>query len=290
VPDPLPDPIYRPTAPAPTLASDPEADAHARTILSEGFAVLRDVLSQDEVAAMRAALSPWLQGKLMGRNDFEGFRSERVYALLAKDPALALLVEHPRLLAIVDRLLAPHYLLSAFLAIQVHPGETPQGWHFDDGGCRVPRPRAMCGVSAIWALDEFTPENGATELIPRSHLWGDDVSPVAESVRARSICMPAGSVLVFAGTLQHRGGASRGPGTRLGVTPQYCQPWLRQLENMALAVPPEAASRLSVRVQELLGYSIAEPSFMGYVDGLHPKRLVDPDYARRRRAQRTVRS
>lgn len=284
--DPTPDPVYRPMAPPRTLAPDPEAEAHASTILREGFVVLRDVLSRGEVAAMRAALAPWLQGKLKGRNDFEGFESERVYALLAKDPALALLVEHPRLLAIVDRLLAPHYLLSAFLAIQVHPGETPQGWHFDDGGCRVPRPRAMCGVSAIWALDEFTHENGATEVIPRSHLWGDDVSPVAEGTRVQPICMPAGSVVVFAGTLQHRGGASRGPGTRLGVTPQYCQPWLRQLENMALAVPPAAASRLSMRVQELLGYSIAEPSFMGYVDGLHPKRLIDPDYARKRRAQR----
>lgn len=144
----------------------------------------------------------------------------------------------------------------------------------------------MCGVSAIWALDEFTPEDGATDLIPRGHLWGDDVSPVAESARAVRTCMPAGSVVVFAGTLQHRGGASRGLGTRLGVTPQYCQPWLRQLENMALAVPPTAASRLSARVQELLGYGIAEPSFMGYVDGLHAKRLTDPEYARKRRAQR----
>lgn len=285
--DPAPDPVYRPMAPLPPVAPDPEADAHADTIRQEGFVVLRDVLSPAQVAAMRAALSPWLQGRLMGRNDFEGFRSERVYALLAKDPALALLVEHPRLLAIVDRLLAPHYLLSAFLAIQVHSGETPQGWHFDDGGCRVPRPRPMCGVSAIWALDEFTPENGATEVIPRSHLWGDDVSRAAESARARSICMSAGSVVVLAGTLHHRGGASRGGSTRLGVTPQYCQPWLRQLENMALAVPPALASCLSVRVQELLGYSIAEPSFMGYVNGVHPKRLIDPDYAEKRRAQRT---
>jgi len=278
------DPVYTPTARPLELAPDPEADAHASTIRQEGFVVLRDVLSPEQVAAMRAALAPWLQGRLMGRNDFEGFRSERVYALLAKDPALALLVEHPRLLAVVDRLLSPHYLLSAFLAIQVHPGETPQGWHFDDGGCRVPRPRPMCGVSAIWALDEFTAENGATELIPRSHLWGDDVSPVSESARAQPICMPAGSVVVFAGTLYHRGGASRGGGTRLGVTPQYCQPWLRQLENMALAVPPEQARGLSTRVQELLGYSIAEPSFMGYVNGLHPKRLIDPDYAQKRRA------
>jgi ectoine hydroxylase-related dioxygenase (phytanoyl-CoA dioxygenase family) len=265
--------VYAPTAPPRDLAADREADAHVSTILREGFAVLPAVLSHAEVAAMRAALAPYLRGEHFGRNDFEGFRSERVYALLAKDPALALLVEHPRLLAIVDRLLAPHYLLSAFLAINVHPGETPQGWHFDDGGCRVPRPRPMYGVSAIWGLDEFTEENGATQVIPRSHLWGDDAPP-PDSRDAVSICMPAGSLLVIAGNLVHRGGASRGGATRLGVTPQYCQPWLRQIENMTLAVPPPAARKLSPRVQELLGYSIMEPSFVGYVNGLHPKRLL----------------
>ncbi len=276
------DPVYAPMAPPRETELDPEADAHANTIRSEGYVVLPGVLPPAQVAAQRAALAPYLQGKLMGRNDFEGFHTERVYALLAKDPALALLVEHPRLLAIVDRLLAPHYLLSAFLAIYVHPGETPQGWHFDDGGCRVPRPRPMHGVSAIWALDEFTVENGATQVIPRSHLWRDDAPP-PDSNEAVSICMPAGSVVVLAGNLVHRGGASRGAGTRLGVTPQYCQPWLRQLENMALAVPPSVACGLSPRVQELLGYSIAEPSFMGYVNGLHPKRLLDPDYTTKRR-------
>ena len=280
------DPVYAPMASPRELAPDPAADAHASTIRREGFLVLRDVLSPAEEAAMRAALAPHLQGKLKGRNDFEGFHTERVYALLAKDPALALLVEHPRLLAIVDRLLAPHYLLSAFLAIHVHPGETPQGWHFDDGGCRVPRPRPMYGVSAIWALDEFTAENGATQVIPRSHLWGDDAPP-PDGTRAVPICMSAGSVVMLAGTLVHRGGASRGGSTRLGVTSQYCQPWLRQLENMALAVPPPLARMLSPRVQELLGYSIAEPSFMGYVNGLHPKRLIDPDYAQKKKIKRS---
>src|SRR5688572_20568491 len=179
-------------APPRELPPDREADAHTDTIRREGFVVLRGVLSPAEVASMRAALAPWLRGELMGRNDFEGFCSERVYALLAKDPALALLVEHPRLLAIVDRLLAPHHLLSAFLAIQVHPGETAQGWHFDDGGCRLPRPRSMHGVSAMWALDDFTEENGATQVIPRSHLFGDDAPP-PKSDDAVSICMPAGS-------------------------------------------------------------------------------------------------
>ncbi len=277
------DSVFAPMTPPRELDVDSESDAHASAIRRDGFVVLADVLSAAEVGAMRTALAPYLQGQLLGRNDFEGFRSERVYALLAKDPALALLVEHPRLLAIVDRLLAPSYLLSAFLAINVHAGETPQGWHFDDGGCMVPRPRPMQGVSAIWALDPFTVENGATQVIPRSHLWEEN-APAPEARDAVSICMSTGSVLVLAGTLVHRGGASQGPGTRLGVTPQYCQPWLRQIENMALAVPPPLAQSLSPRVQELLGYSIAEPSFIGYVNGLHPRRLIDPDYARKRRS------
>src|SRR5262245_11446442 len=123
-----PDSVYAPATSHPELAPDPEADAHVDTIVREGFVVLHKVLAPSQVAVMRSALAPYLQGNYMGRNDFEGFRSERVYALLAKDPALALLVEHPCLLAIVDRLLAPHYLLSAFLAINIHPGETAQGW------------------------------------------------------------------------------------------------------------------------------------------------------------------
>ena len=168
------DAVYAPMAPLRELAPDPEADAHASTIRSEGFVVLSGLLSPAEVAAMRAALAPWLQGKLMGRNDFEGFCSERVYALLAKDPALALLVEHPRLLAIVDRLLAPHYLLSASSRSTYIRARRRRAGTSTTAGCRVPRPRAMHGVSAIWALDEFTAENGATQLIPRSHLWGDD--------------------------------------------------------------------------------------------------------------------
>jgi ectoine hydroxylase-related dioxygenase (phytanoyl-CoA dioxygenase family) len=252
-------------------------------IARDGFAVIERLLSSGQIAEIRQQLDPYLQGRLMGRNDFEGLSSERVYALLSKAPAIAQIVEHPRVLEIIDRLLQPHYILSACLAIQVHPGETPQGWHFDDGMTRLPRPRDMFGVSTIWAFDDFTEENGATEVVRGSHLWGDDEAPSVDDARAEKVLMPAGSVLIFAGTLYHRGGANTGrSATRLAITPQYCQPWMRQIENMPLAVPPERAARYSERVQELLGYDIVYPSFVGYVDGMHPKRLIDPDYAKRK--------
>jgi ectoine hydroxylase-related dioxygenase (phytanoyl-CoA dioxygenase family) len=260
-------------------------DHSLEAIEQDGFVVLERLLEPDLVDQIRRELSPYLQGELMGRNDFEGFSSERVYALLSKAPAIARIVEHPSVLEIVDRLLMPHYRLSACLAIQVHPGETPQGWHFDDGMTQLPRPRSMLGVSTIWSFDDFTEHNGATEVVRGSHLWGNDQAPSVDDARAEKVLMPAGSVLIFAGTLYHRGGAHTGSsGTRLAITPQYCQPWMRQIENMPLAVPPARAAQYSDRVQELLGYDIMSPSFVGYVDGMHPKRLIDPDYATRKRS------
>jgi hypothetical protein len=110
---------------------DPSAMADA--IRRDGYAVARDLISADEVREIKQSLAPWLRGELEGRNDFEGFCTERVYALLAKAPPIAWLVEHPRVLAVLDQLLHPHYRLSACLAINVHPGETPQAWHADDG-------------------------------------------------------------------------------------------------------------------------------------------------------------
>jgi ectoine hydroxylase-related dioxygenase (phytanoyl-CoA dioxygenase family) len=258
-------------------------------IRRDGYVVAPDLISAADVAEIKDSLAAWLRGELMGRNDFEGFRSERVYALLAKASPVAKIVEHPDVLALLDVLLTSHYRLSACLAINVHPGETAQGWHADDSYVRVERPRPMMGVSAIWAFDDFTEENGATEVIPGSHRWGPDEQARPDDPRARKVLMSAGSAVLFAGTLVHRGGAHRGTGTRLAITPQYCEPWIRQIENMPLAVPPERARDYSERIQELLGYDIFEPTFIGYVDGMHPKRLIDPDYAQRPRGPSRVR-
>lgn len=263
-----------------------DIDAAEHAMRTRGFIIVEGLLSADEVAAVKLALSPWLQGERYGRNDFEGERSERVYALLAKAPVLARIIEHPVLLPLLDRLLPPQYLLSAALAINVHPGETPQPFHIDDSSTKLPgpRPHPWTGVSTLWAFDDFTDTNGATELIPGSHLWHDARFPLAQTATNEAVkaLMPAGSAVIFLGNLVHRGGANNSTGTRLGITPQYCAPWLRQIENMVLAVPPEVARQYSPRLQEMLGYSTIDPGFMGYVDGVHPRRLLDPDYRGRR--------
>ena len=257
----------------------------------DGYLVFENVLSETELSDIKGALAAWLGKDIKGRNEFEGRESNRVYAMLAKSPVFADLVTHPLALAFAEADLGRDCLLSACLAINLHPGETAQPWHFDDSHYQWPRPRPSLGVSTFWTITDTTDANGATEILPRSHLWTDDFidGAIAEedfSKTARregdpgarpdavKAVMPAGSLMIAKGTLWHRGGANRSDGDRLIVTPQYCPGWTRPLENMSLAVPPHIARTLSPRAQELLGYSIHQP-FMGYVDGRHPKRLLE---------------
>jgi len=258
----------------------------------DGYLIFENVLAPEEVQALRDALAPHLGADITGRNDFEGLKSNRVYALLAKSPVFADLAMHPAVLPFAEADLGADCLLSACLAINLHPGETAQPWHFDDSHYQWPRPRPSLGVSAFWTLDDMTETNGATEIIPGSHLWpadmiegavvegsfGDsEVRDVNDDPGARAdamkVIMPAGSLMLAKGTLWHRGGANKSDAPRLIITPQYCPGWTRQLENMAIAVPPEIAKTLPARAQELIGYNI-HPPFMGYVDGMHPKKAL----------------
>src|SRR5712672_2971626 len=142
---------------------------------SRGYLIFERVLSPDRVAGIRTALAPYLERDLTGRNDFEGLKTKRVYALLAKSPLFAELAIHPLALAFAEAELGQSCLLSALLAINLHPGETAQPWHFDDGGVKLPRPRPAFGVSAFWAIDHTTESNGSTEVIPGSHLWDGQI-------------------------------------------------------------------------------------------------------------------
>src|SRR5262245_33240134 len=256
----------------------------------DGYVIIPSLLPPSQVQAIKDALAPYLQRQLMGRNDFEGYDSERVYALLAKSPVFGELAAHPLVLDVCEGILGPNFMLSACLAINSHPGENAQPLHFDDSFYKVPRPRQAYGVSAFWAIDEFTDSNGATEIIPGSHTWGDDRPtgagygfqeafvhgkhvPVEDHPDLQRVVMPSGSLMLTPGTLWHRGGANKSNASRLAITPQYCVAGGRQMETMLLSVPPHVVAQYPERIQQLLGYSI-HPPFMGHVNGMHPGRVL----------------
>lgn len=262
------------------MTQDFDAEAHAGRLARDGFTVIEDFLSPEDLAEARMRIDA-LSGAHRGRNPFEGYATERIYTLVARGAVFERMVEDPRVLALLDRFLLPGYLLTASQSIRIHPGEAAQALHIDDSFYRLPRPRPAVSLTLIAAIDAFTDENGATDILPGSHLW--DEARAAEALAAGGgpglvpAVMPAGATIVLQGNLIHRGGANRSSAPRLAVTNQYCQPWARPQENFFLGVPQAQAAALSPRLQALLGYEIWPP-FMGHVTGSHPRKALEPGW------------
>jgi ectoine hydroxylase-related dioxygenase (phytanoyl-CoA dioxygenase family) len=236
-----------------------------------GYVIVEDVLDGQSVAVVKAELDRILEATPTGRNEFEGYATKRIYRLFAKTRRLDELAIHPMLLGVLDRVLG-HYQLSAPTGIQIGPGEPEQILHRDDSIYPLPEPHPEVVLNTMWAIDDFTVENGATRFVPGSHRWEVGRQPSAHD-RVVQAEMPAGSMAFYTGSIWHGGGANRTDRPRLGVILEYVAAWLRPQENHVIGVPPDVVATLPERLQELLGYNIFPP-FVGYVDGRHPRRFL----------------
>jgi ectoine hydroxylase-related dioxygenase (phytanoyl-CoA dioxygenase family) len=243
----------------------------AARLLDDGYVVVSGMMTEADVRAAREDLGRVLEATRTGRNAFEGYSTQRIYALFAKTRTFDLAAVHPLLLDVLDRVLG-HYQLSAPVGIRIGPGEKAQVLHTDDMIYPLPQPHPPVVVNTMWPLDEFTEENGATRFIPGSHRWDPGRTPDSGDPVAAATMSP-GSAMFYLGSLWHGGGANRTGEPRLGVILEYAASWLRPQENHCLAVPRDTVRHLPERLQELLGYNIYPP-FLGYVDGRHPRKVL----------------
>lgn len=243
---------------------------HAQ-LLRDGYVIIEELMDADELAALRTDAAEYL--KHFGRNSFEGERTQRIYGLPGKFRSADAFIEHPRILAHLDALLKPNYLLSQAQVINILSESPQQPVHIDDGFYPWPSPRKALSIATVFAIDDFTAENGATVAIPGSHLWGEGRTPTDADTRVQAV-MPAGSCILFMGNLWHGGGANYSGAARLAFTAQYCEPYLRTQENYFLSVNKQTVAGVSENMRRMLGYSI-HPPFMGMADGMHPKRALE---------------
>lgn len=249
--------------------TEASADAVLREMEAVGYSIVEGVLPPDNLAQKRGVLSDLLASAAAGSNSFLGRRTRRVYTLLAKTRSFDDLVLNPLLLTVMDRVLT-HYQLCVATAIEIGPREIAQTLHADDGVYPLPHLGTPLTVNSMWAIDDFTEENGATRIVSGSHRGADKKSEDALAVAA---CMPAGSVLIYYGNVLHGGGANLTGLPRVGVVIEYAVSWIRPQENLGLSYPPSLARGLPTRLQELMGYNLYPP-FLGYVDGQHPLGLL----------------
>jgi ectoine hydroxylase-related dioxygenase (phytanoyl-CoA dioxygenase family) len=253
------------------LGGDTTVEQIGSALDEVGYYIVNGYLDPGNVAAKKADLERVLANLSTGRNDFEGFSTRRVYALFAKTRTFDQQAIDELILEVVGSRLGPGFQLSAPVGICIGPGEKRQPIHRDDGVYPVARPHGDLVVNTMWALDDFTQENGATVVFPGSHRWTDrepdDAQPKVMAV------MPAGSVMIYLGGLYHAGGANQTERSRLGVILEYCAGWLRPQENHVLGVPKEIVRALPPRLQELLGYNVL--GLLGNVDGRSPRKYLD---------------
>jgi ectoine hydroxylase-related dioxygenase (phytanoyl-CoA dioxygenase family) len=253
------------------LAANTSVDEVTESLERDGYAIVERYLSPDDVRAKKEDLARVLRNIPGGRNDFEGFKTQRIYALFAKTRTFDNIATDPLVLGVTERVLGPAFQLSAPTGICIGPGETAQNLHRDDL-YPIKRPHRELVFNTMWALDDFTEENGATHIAPGSHKWVDQLpNESTETIRAVA---PAGSAVFFVGNVFHGGGANNTDRPRLGVIIEFCAGWLRPQENHVLGVPKEIVRDLPERLQELLGYGVYPP-FVGNVDGRHPKKYLD---------------
>ena len=249
-------------------------DELAGRLDEEGYVIVED-LAPEVTTCAREELTPHIEAAPFGHVTFLGFRTKRLGGLLAKSAAVRELALHPTILALADRLLLPHcarYRLNFSGIMHLAPGAEAQPLHRDGAVYPLMHPHPPTIMPTMWALTDFSAENGATRIIPGSHRWEQDRMPHEDEMVAAE--MPAGSVLIYTCGALHGGGDNRSGGVRTGLALQYALGWLRQEENQYIVNPPEIAREYPERLRRLIGYDYGGP-YLGFAHCDDPHRVLE---------------
>ena len=245
-----------------------------REIDEVGYTIVEDAIAPEVLDALSDRLDRLEHnlGAVPATNSFEGTRTVRIYNLLAHGPEFARIPVEPAILPLVEHVFDPGLLVSSLSSIAIDPGETAQPIHADDQVIPLPKPHPATVCNTMWALTDFTEANGATRVIPGSHLadHSPDFGRHYDSVPAE---MARGSVLVWHGSLWHGGGANSTSERRVGIAMNYCAGYIRQQENQQLGIPLATLRTFPPRLQELCGFGIYR-GLIGHIDKQLPGRLL----------------
>ena len=232
---------------------------------SQGYVILEDLVDPATIDNVCRELEPWIVATPYCQGDFYGWNTTRLGAVLLKSRTSQVLVTHELILSIMDEVLGPHcdwYQLNLSQAVRIHPGERQQVPHRDEEMWPCPKNGVEYLVNVMWTLSDFTEQNGATCMWPRSHFsaLNREVNFEDRVVAAA----PRGSAIVYLGSVTHCAGANRCNKPRTGLIFSYSLGWLKQYENAYLTYPPEVARHFPQQIRDLLGYRIHRPNLGGY--------------------------
>lgn len=249
----------------------------------DGALIVTGVLSPADISRVLSETKPYIDATENGRDDFTGHLTTRTGALVARSPACRKLVMNKMVTEAANLFLKPfceRIQLHLTQIIRIKPGQPKQSIHRDRWAWGVHLKSVEPQFNTIWAITDFTKENGATQVCPGSLDWPDDYQPTDDQIGYAE--MPAGSVLIYSGGVFHGGGANVSNGDRIGINITYTLGWLRQEENQYFSCPPEIAREFEPELQEMLGYAMGGYALGYYTPPLRPgegPEVVPPEYA-----------
>ncbi len=248
-----------------------EADVAAATVVEGlmefGCVIIEELADRVLCDRVGAEMETWIAQTAYGADSFTGRATRRTGALLARSQSSVGMIAHPLVMSVVEQVLGcdgAQFQLHLTQAITIGPGGPAQELHRDHWCFNFHKfPVGLdVEVSTIWALNDFTIENGATRVVPSSHRTEGMPYTNADTVQA---VMPRGSIVMYLGSTVHGGGENRSDVARTGINVDYSLAWLRQEENQYLSVPLEVAATLPEPVQRLMGYALGAYA-LGYID------------------------
>ena len=267
----------------PHLPRDASFEEVRKRLGEAGAVVLRDALAPAQLAEVKRDLEPWFDRAMAGEGLLFGRRTKRFSGIFAKAASTVCLALHETTLRLAEEVLtAPQngapmcerIQLNLTQAIAIEPGEPAQMIHRDEDLFPLPVGVERM-INVMWTLDDFTAKNGATQVVPGSHLWPRDrMQTAGEALPATA---PAGSAIVWLGSTLHGGGANCSSAVRRGVVVSYNFGWLAQAEKLLLSIPPAVARELPERLQELIGYQVHRPN-VGWIEGRDPKEWLHGEF------------
>ena len=250
-----------PAPPARPLASFEKGTPTSEVVNAlrrDGAVVVRRQVDADLADTVLRELRPHFdeQGRA-SESDFNGYRTLRLACVLSHAPSSAALIAHPLVMEVADAVLLNHclsYQIGSTTAIEIWPGETKQVLHRDDTIYPMRLPGVELQISVMWALQDFTAQNGATRVVPGSHTIDLDESEYVREENITEAVMPKGSVLFYMGRTVHGGGANRSGASRAGLINTYSLGWLQPEVNHCLAYSSDLVKSFPEPIPRLMGY------------------------------------
>lgn len=252
------------------LSASSTIDDVMATLNKQGYCIIENLMPEDVMDAVNAEMEPHIDAikNMKTEEHSQGVYIHRCGGLIGRSPSSHQLIQHPMVLAAANQFLTKNasvVQLNLTQIIRVSPNGNPQILHRDESAWdfyQFPIDYEV-ELSSMWALDDFTEENGATRVVPGSHTSSrSHVSySHADTIAAE---MPKGSLMIWSGKLVHGGGENKTQIARRGLNIDYCVGWVRQEENQYLSVPIESVRSLDEGLIKLMGYQRGG-NLVGYI-------------------------